>query len=54
MTAQILRETLNPIEVPPGCRFHPRCPIAIDACKTTDPELRVHGHRTACILAETS
>ena len=55
-TAQILRgETPNPIEVPPGCRFHPRCPIAIDACKTTDPELRgAHGHRTACILAETS
>ena len=56
MTAQILRgETPNPIEVPPGCRFHPRCPIAIDACKTTDPDLRgAHGHRTACILAETS
>jgi oligopeptide/dipeptide ABC transporter ATP-binding protein len=55
-TAQILRgETPNPIEVPPGCRFHPRCPIAIDACKTTDPELRgAHDHRTACILAETS
>jgi peptide/nickel transport system ATP-binding protein len=56
MTAEILRgETPNPIEVPPGCRFHPRCPIAIDACKTTDPELRGgHGHRAACILAETS
>jgi peptide/nickel transport system ATP-binding protein len=56
MTAEILRgETPNPIDVPPGCRFHPRCPIAIDACKTTDPELRGgHGHRAACILAETS
>jgi oligopeptide/dipeptide ABC transporter ATP-binding protein len=54
MTAEILRgETPNPIDVPPGCRFHPRCPIAVDACKTTDPELRGgHGHRVACIRAE--
>jgi oligopeptide/dipeptide ABC transporter ATP-binding protein len=53
---QILRgETPNPIEIPPGCRFHPRCPIAIDACRETDPELRTpagaHGHRVACIRA---
>ena len=54
VTAQILRgETPNPIELPSGCRFHPRCPIAIDACKTTDPDLRgARGHRAACILAE--
>ena len=39
-SAQILRgETPNPIEVPSGCRFHPRCPIAIEACKETEPEL---------------
>jgi peptide/nickel transport system ATP-binding protein len=54
--AQILRgETPNPIEIPPGCRFHPRCPIAIDACSETDPELRARtgasGHRVACIRA---
>ena len=53
---QILRgETPNPIEIPPGCRFHPRCPIAIDACTETDPELRAQagasGHRVACIRA---
>jgi peptide/nickel transport system ATP-binding protein len=53
---QILRgETPNPIEVPSGCRFHPRCPIAIDACRATDPELRAPagagGHRVACIRA---
>ncbi len=55
-TAQILRgETSNPIDVPSGCRFHPRCPIAIDACRTTDPELRgARAHRAACILAEQS
>jgi oligopeptide/dipeptide ABC transporter ATP-binding protein len=55
--AQVLRgETPNPIEVPPGCRFHPRCPIAIDACRSIDPELRSAigspEHRAACILAE--
>ena len=54
--SQILRgETPNPIEVPTGCRFHPRCPIAIDACRETDPELRTPAgarpHRVACIRA---
>jgi len=41
--------------VPPGCRFHPRCPIAVDACREVDPELRApageRDHRAACILA---
>jgi oligopeptide/dipeptide ABC transporter ATP-binding protein len=49
-------ETPNPIDVPSGCRFHPRCPVAIADCKAVDPELRVpaaaaQGHRAACILA---
>ena len=40
-TPQILRgETPNSIHIPPGCRFNPRCPIAIAECKTVDPELR--------------
>jgi oligopeptide/dipeptide ABC transporter ATP-binding protein len=57
VTAQILRgETPNPIDVPPGCRFHPRCPIAIDACRASEPELRgaagAADHRAACFLAE--
>jgi oligopeptide/dipeptide ABC transporter ATP-binding protein len=54
VTAQVLRgETPNPIEVPSGCRFHPRCPIAVEACWTTDPELRGPAqHRAACLLAE--
>jgi oligopeptide/dipeptide ABC transporter ATP-binding protein len=39
---QILRgETPNPVSVPSGCRFHPRCPIAIDRCKAEDPALRL-------------
>ncbi len=48
-------ETPNPVRVPPGCRFHPRCPVAEERCKETDPELRALdgvavGHRAACIL----
>jgi oligopeptide/dipeptide ABC transporter ATP-binding protein len=56
-TPQILRgETPNPIAIPPGCRFNPRCPIAIPECRTIDPELRVPAgaradHRAACIRA---
>ena len=54
---QILQgETPNPVAVPPGCRFHPRCPIAGEECKVTDPELRVPAgaglaHLVACIKA---
>jgi oligopeptide/dipeptide ABC transporter ATP-binding protein len=56
-TPQILRgETPNPIAIPPGCRFNPRCPIAIPECRAIDPELRVPAgaradHRAACIRA---
>ena len=49
-------ETPNPIAIPAGCRFNPRCPIAIPECRATDPELRVPAgaradHRAACIRA---
>jgi len=53
---QILQgETPNPINVPPGCRFHPRCPVAEPRCRTIDPELHVVAaaepeHEAACIL----
>ena len=33
-------EIPDAVHVPPGCRFHPRCPVAIDACRATDPELK--------------
>jgi len=35
---------------PSGCRFHPRCPLAIDKCKTDVPPLVTvaNDHRTAC------
>jgi oligopeptide/dipeptide ABC transporter ATP-binding protein len=44
-------ETPNPVDIPSGCRFHPRCPEAIDACKETDPEdVYIRGdHYAACI-----
>jgi oligopeptide/dipeptide ABC transporter ATP-binding protein len=53
---QILRgETPNPVHIPRGCRFHPRCPMAIPACEETDPALRRPAaatspeHVAACI-----
>ena len=54
MQPEILQgETPNPAEVPTGCRFHPRCPVATAACASEDPQLRPagsDGHRAACIL----
>jgi peptide/nickel transport system ATP-binding protein len=34
---------------PPGCRFQPRCPVAIPECETTAPELR---DNVRCLLEE--
>lgn len=41
----------DPIEMPAGCRFAPRCPFAQDACTQSKPELVSVGdqHRAACI-----
>jgi oligopeptide/dipeptide ABC transporter ATP-binding protein len=33
----------DPRRFPPGCRFHPRCPVAIDRCRTEAPPLADHG-----------
>src|SRR6202795_945668 len=33
-------EVPSPINPPPGCVFHPRCSIAVAACRVTRPELR--------------
>jgi len=32
-------EPPSPIHIPKGCRFHPRCPYAIDKCREQEPEL---------------
>ena len=31
-----------------GCRFHPRCPLCVDRCRTDTPALEGDGHRAAC------
>ena len=42
----------SPVKPPSGCRFHTRCPIAIDKCKVEDPAFRDVGneHFVACHL----
>jgi peptide/nickel transport system ATP-binding protein len=41
----------DPSNVPPGCRFHPRCPVAIAACRSQAPALtRVAGGQAECHL----
>ncbi|ORE94608.1 oligopeptide/dipeptide ABC transporter ATP-binding protein-like protein [Stappia sp. 22II-S9-Z10] len=48
------QEWPNPLAIPSGCRFHPRCPSVVDACRETDPALApVPGgsadRHTACL-----
>jgi len=47
-------ETPNPAQIPSGCRFHPRCPLAEAQCKANDPQLHMvaAGHSAACLLLE--
>jgi peptide/nickel transport system ATP-binding protein len=42
----------NPINVPAGCRFHPRCKFVAPVCTRTEPALRVaeDGHAVACLM----
>ncbi len=44
-------ETPSLLNPPPGCRFHPRCPYAMEVCKTTEPNLVSVGNTSvACWL----
>jgi peptide/nickel transport system ATP-binding protein len=51
-------EPASPLRPPPGCAFHPRCPIAEPVCADPDLEVRLSGlraepaRRVACIRAE--
>jgi oligopeptide/dipeptide ABC transporter ATP-binding protein len=49
-------EIPSPINPPPGCRFHTRCPIAEEICRKKEPPLIDHGdnHFAACHLIGTS
>jgi peptide/nickel transport system ATP-binding protein len=54
---QILKgEAPDAARIPSGCRFHPRCPVAIGECRSHDPalhrprEARDAAHEAACLL----
>jgi peptide/nickel transport system ATP-binding protein len=51
MPAGEIPSAINP---PPGCHFHPRCPIARANCSVEEPPLREirPGHQVACHYAE--
>ena len=42
----------RPTNFPPGCRFHPRCPVAENRCRIEEPPLQVleDGRRVSCWL----
>jgi len=42
----------SPVNIPAGCRFHPRCPDVMEVCHGVEPEYRMveSGHRVACHL----
>jgi peptide/nickel transport system ATP-binding protein len=46
-------EAPDAVRIPSGCRFHPRCPMAVPECREIDPVLEPAGtgagHRAACI-----
>ena len=48
----IAGEIPSAMRPPPGCRFHTRCPRAMDVCKTVDPPLKEmdDGRAVACHL----
>ena len=48
----LLGDVPNPIQPPPGCHFHPRCPHVMERCRIESPQLRevAPGHVAACHL----
>jgi peptide/nickel transport system ATP-binding protein len=46
-------EVPNPVNPPPGCPFHPRCPSAFDRCRSERPRALPAGDATvACHAVE--
>ena len=45
-------EVPSPLDPPPGCRFHTRCPLAEERCRRDEPPLRkiADDHQVACWL----
>jgi peptide/nickel transport system ATP-binding protein len=45
-------EIPSPLDPPPGCTFHPRCPVATAECRSIVPDLKQgrDGRETACLL----
>jgi oligopeptide/dipeptide ABC transporter ATP-binding protein len=53
-TMGVVGDPPSPIDLPSGCRFHPRCPIAQKPlCSTDDPALAGGDHVAACHFAWT-
>jgi peptide/nickel transport system ATP-binding protein len=49
-------EPADATAIPSGCRFHPRCPVAVDECRSVDPALHLTPgpsgrHEVACLRA---
>jgi len=47
---KLVGEIPSPLNQPSGCKFHTRCPNAIDICRTTEPQLENpgDGHEVSC------
>lgn len=54
-TAKLQGDPPNPIDLPTGCRFHPRCEHATDLCRDTRPALKSADNisQVACHYADT-
>jgi oligopeptide/dipeptide ABC transporter ATP-binding protein len=54
LASELAGDVPNPARPPSGCRFHPRCPDAVDRCRTEDPPpVEVEpGWESLCLLTK--